>query len=99
MPLDELRTLDIRAGAAVWDAHDWCDMFVGITHVAGLETPGESVLDALKSEAIVDFATKSPGFRFIKLKPSGGLSLCVRVRLGFEPGLVNNVPVGPLLTS
>jgi uncharacterized membrane protein YgcG len=51
VPLDELRALSIRAEAAVWGAHDWYDMFVGsveITHVAGLETPGESVLDALK---------------------------------------------------
>ena len=51
VPLDELRAVSIRAEAAVWDAHDWYDMFVGsveITHVAGLETPGESVLDALK---------------------------------------------------
>ena len=51
VPLDELRALSIRAEAAVWDAHDWYDTFVGsveITHVAGLETPGESVLDALK---------------------------------------------------
>jgi len=51
VPLDELRALSIRAEAAVWAAHDWYDTFVGsveITHVAGLETPGESVLDALK---------------------------------------------------
>ena len=51
VPLDELRAVSIRAEAAVWGAHDWYDMFVGsveITHVAGLETPGESVLDALK---------------------------------------------------
>jgi len=51
VPLDELRALSVRAEAAVWDAHDWYDVFVGsveITHVAALEAPGESVLDALK---------------------------------------------------
>ncbi|KAI9463936.1 hypothetical protein F5148DRAFT_1286004 [Russula earlei] len=51
VPLDELRALSIRAEAAVWDAHDWYDTFVAsveITHVAALEAPGASVLDALK---------------------------------------------------
>ncbi|MDB4873417.1 MAG: hypothetical protein JWL97_4421 [Gemmatimonadales bacterium] len=50
-PLDELRALNIHAKAAVWGTHDWYDMFMGsvkITHVTGLEMPGESVLDALK---------------------------------------------------
>ena len=62
MPLDELRALSIRAEAAVWDAHDWYDTFVGsveITHVAGLETPGESVLDALKLPLDTDVGSGS----------------------------------------
>ena len=51
VPLEELRALSVRTEAAVWGAQDWYDTFVGsveITHVAALETPGESVLDALK---------------------------------------------------
>ena len=62
IPLDELRALSIRAEAAVWDAHDWYDTFVGsveITHVAGLETPGESVLDALKLPLDADVSRSS----------------------------------------
>ena len=50
VPLDELRALSVCAEAAVWDAHDWYDTFVGsgeITHVAALEAPGGSLLDAL----------------------------------------------------
>ena len=60
VPVDELRAVSIRAEAAVWDAHDWYDTFVGsveITHVAGLETPGESLLDALKLPLDADTGT------------------------------------------
>ena len=49
--LDELRAVSVCAEAAVWNTRDWYDTFVGsveITHVAALESPGESVLDALK---------------------------------------------------
>ena len=62
VPLDELRALSIRAEAAVWGPHDWYDVFVDsveITHVAGLETPGESVLDALKLPLDNDVAAGS----------------------------------------
>jgi F-box-like len=51
VPLDELRALSVRTEAAIWGPQDWYDTFVDsieITHVAALETPGESVLDALK---------------------------------------------------
>jgi hypothetical protein len=51
VPLDELRAVSVCAEADVWRAQDWYDMFVGsveITHVAALESPGESVLDGLK---------------------------------------------------
>jgi len=51
VPLDELRAVSVCAEAAVWNTRDWYDTFVGsveITHVAALESPGESVFDALK---------------------------------------------------
>lgn len=51
VPLDELRAVSVCAEAAVWSAREWYDTFVGsveITHVAALESPGGSVLDALK---------------------------------------------------
>ena len=51
LPLADLRTLCIRAEAALWSVHDWYDMFVacpGITDVSAFGASGEHLLRALE---------------------------------------------------
>ncbi|KAH9052534.1 hypothetical protein EDB87DRAFT_501912 [Lactarius vividus] len=51
VPLADLRTLCIRAEAALWSAHDWYDTFVScprITNVSAYGASGEQLLFALE---------------------------------------------------